>query len=274
MNELEDYAIHATDGNIGHVQDFTFDDKAWVIRYLVVDAGTWLDGRKVLISPIGVGVPNWGEKTIPVAITKEQVKNSPAYDEHKPVTKQNEVEYLGYYNYPYYWGGPGLWGNDAYPSTFGVGSGSFNAPPFVLRPPEREPAEMEVEMETEPHGPHELRSGRGLIGARVVGSDGEIGLVKDVLIDEVSWAIRYIAVDTGDWWHAQQILIAPQWISEVNWPDTTFFIRMSRQDAKDAPYYDPSVKIDRELEAELHEHYGQPFYCVVEAERAEELHTV
>jgi sporulation protein YlmC with PRC-barrel domain len=270
MNDLKDYAIHASDGNIGHVKDFTFDDKAWVIRYLVVDADTWSGNRKVLISPIGVRAPNWGEKTIPVAITKEQVKNSPVYDEHKPLTKQHEVEYLGYYNYPYYWGGPSLWGDDLYPGRFGVGSGSFNAPPFVLRPSEREPAEMEAE----PHAPHELRSGRGLIGARIVGSDGDIGLVRDLLIEEGSWAIRYLAVDTGDWWHAQQILIAPQWIGEVNWPDTIISINMSRQDAKDAPYYDPSVKIDRELEAELHEHYGQPFYWVVEAERAEELHTV
>src|SRR5271165_1802807 len=102
-NDLENYAIHASDGNIGHVKDFMFDDKAWVIRYFVVDAGTWMDSRKVLISPIGVGAPNWGEKTIPVAITKVQVKNSPVYDEHKPITQQHEVEYLGYYNYPYYW---------------------------------------------------------------------------------------------------------------------------------------------------------------------------
>ena len=100
MKDLKNYAIHATDGTIGHVQDFYFDDEAWVIRYLVVDTGTWLSSRKVLISPVAIGRPNWIEKILPVSITKEQVKQSPDIDTDKPVSRQNEVEYLGYYGYP------------------------------------------------------------------------------------------------------------------------------------------------------------------------------
>lgn len=270
MNDLQDYAIHATDGNIGHVKDVKFDDKDWVLRYFVVDAGSWLVSRKVLISPIGMGPPNWGEKSIPVSITKEQLANSPAYDEQKPLTKDNEVAYLGFYNYPYYWGGPSLWGNDIYPSRFGTGSGGFNTPPFVLRPPERNPAEME----TEQHTLHQLRSARALTGSRVVGGDGDIGLVRDLLIDERSWAIRYLIIDTGNWWPAQQVLIAPKWISEVNWSDTTISVNMTRQDVRNAPHYDPNVTINRKQEVGLHEHYGQPGYWVVEVERAEELQKV
>jgi hypothetical protein len=41
--------LSATDGEIGHVQDFYFDDQTWAARYLVVDTGTWLTGRKVLL---------------------------------------------------------------------------------------------------------------------------------------------------------------------------------------------------------------------------------
>jgi len=150
-----------------------------------------------------------------------------------------------------------------------VGSGGFNAPPFVLRPPERDLEEAEAEL----HTLHELRSGRGLIGSRVVGSDADIGMVKDLLIDESSWAIRYLAVDTGNWWPAHQVLIAPQWIGEVNWLDSTISINMSRQDVRNAPHYDPDVTIDRKLEIGLHEHYGQPGYWVVEVELAEEVHS-
>ena len=109
MKDLEEYAIRATDGTIGHVKDFYFDDVAWVIRYLVVDTGTWLSGRKVLISPIAIGHPNWTEKILPVAITKEQVKNSPTVDTEKPVSRQHEIEYFGFYGYPFYWGGAGIW---------------------------------------------------------------------------------------------------------------------------------------------------------------------
>ncbi len=268
MNDLEGYAIHASDGNIGHLNDFTFDDKSWVIRYFVVDAGTWLSSRMVLVSPMGIGAPNWGEKTIPVSITKEQVRNSPAYDEQQPVTKHNEVEYLGYYNYPYYWGGPSLWGNDIYPSRFTTGSGGFNAPPFELRPPPPQPEDVEAET----HSQHGLHSGKKLIGSRVVGSDGDIGLVKDLLIDERSWAVRYLVVKTGGWSNSVQVLISPKWIKTVNWSDTAISIDMSRQDVEGAPHFDPDVKIDRQFEAGLHEHYGQPGYWIVEVERAEEVH--
>jgi len=117
MEDLEHYAIRATDGAIGQVKDFYFDDEAWVIRYLVVDTGTWLSSRKVLISPIAIGEPNWAEKILPVSITKEQVKNSPDIDTDKPVSRQHERRYLGYYGYPYYWGGGGPWGDEIYPNT-------------------------------------------------------------------------------------------------------------------------------------------------------------
>jgi hypothetical protein len=75
MNDLQDYAIRATDGTIGQVKDFYFDDETWVIRYLVVDTGSWLSSRKVLISPIAISLPNWAEKLLLVSITKDQVKN-------------------------------------------------------------------------------------------------------------------------------------------------------------------------------------------------------
>src|SRR5680860_1407906 len=121
MNDLEDCVIRATDGIIGQVKDLYFDDKAWVIRYFVVDTGTWLSSRKVLISLIAIGHPDWTENEVPVSITKEQVKNSPAIDTDKPVSRQHEMTFLEYYGYPYYWGGVGLWGSEMYPGTLVTG---------------------------------------------------------------------------------------------------------------------------------------------------------
>ena len=91
MKDLAGYSFKATDANIAHVTDFYFDDKAWVIRYFVVDTGNWLSSRKVLISPIAIGHPNWTEKLLPVSTTKEQVKNSPDIDTEKPVSRQHEM---------------------------------------------------------------------------------------------------------------------------------------------------------------------------------------
>jgi hypothetical protein len=125
MRDLANYAIRATDGTIGHVKDFYFEDGTWVVRYLVIDAGSWLSSRKVLISPMALGQPDWTQKVLPASITKRQVRNSPNIDTDKPVSRQHEKQYLEYYGYPFYWGGAGLWGAGVYPSAMlSIGSGS------------------------------------------------------------------------------------------------------------------------------------------------------
>ena len=93
VKDLRGYAIRATDGVIGHVDDFYFDDEAWAIRYLVVETGRWLPDRQVLISPISIGHPDWSAQLLPVFLTKAQVKGSPDIDTNKPVSRQREAMY-------------------------------------------------------------------------------------------------------------------------------------------------------------------------------------
>lgn len=258
MNDLEDCAIRATDGSIGEVQDLYFDDKAWVIRYLVVDTGTWLSSRKVLISPIAIGHPNWTEKVLPVSITKEQVKNSPDIDTEKPVSRQHETTYLGYYGYPYYWGGAGLWGGGMYPGMLMTGYAGVGAPPVVR--PEVEEANARAEAARHRDDDPHLRSGNAVKGYHIRASDGDIGHVEGVLVDEKTWAIRYMIVDTSNWWLGHQVLIAPQWIQDVSWPDARVSVNLTRQAVKDAPAYDPAVTLDRKQESGIYKHYGRPGY--------------
>ena len=87
VQDIQGYAIRATDGVIGHVRDVYFDDHNWAVRYFVVDTGTWLASRKVLISRFAVGEPDWAARVMPVSITKEQVKGSPDIDTDKPVSR-------------------------------------------------------------------------------------------------------------------------------------------------------------------------------------------
>src|SRR6185437_3425608 len=171
MNDLQDYAIHATDGTIGHVKDFYFDDQAWVVRYLVVETGTWLASRKVLISLIAIGSPNWSERILPVSITKEQVKRCPAIDTDKPVSRQHEMRYLGYYGYPYYWGGAGLWGGGAYPGMLLPGyAGVASTPRAVQSEAETSYARAEAaqHQDDDPH----LRSCNVVMSYHIEASDG------------------------------------------------------------------------------------------------------
>ena len=256
LHDLRDYAIRATDGDIGHVKDFYLDDQAWVIRYLVVETGSWLSSREVLISPIAIGHPDRQERTLPVSITREQVRDSPDIDTDKPVSRQHENQYLGYYGYAPYWGGPGLWGAGTHPNLM---MPAFVSTPSVIQP---QPDSAHIEASAAHHYSDDthLRSCNVVVGYHIHASDGEIGHVHGMLVDEETWAIRYLIVNTSNWWIGHQVLIAPDWIHDVSWIDGTVSVNVTRQQVKDAPPYDPSIQVDRMHEVSVYRHYGNMAY--------------
>jgi len=255
LSDIEDFKISATDGEVGHVKDFYFEDDAWVVRYLVVDTGTWLTSRKVLISPISVHHPDWAARTLPVSITKEQVENSPSFDSDKPVSRQNEEQYMGYYGYPYYWGGGGLWGGGLYPFAMVPGFAGYGID-GVERDPELEAYPRDEGVRRRNDNPH-LRSSDAVTGYHIDATDGEIGHVSGFLVDDETWAIRYLVVDTSNWWMGHKVLVAPSWIKSVNWSDKTVSVDLSQDSIKNAPPYDPAADWSRDREMNLHLHHGR-----------------
>ncbi len=101
--EVKGYHLHATEGEIGHVDDFIVDDEGWSVRYLVVDTRNWLPGKDVLISPQWVGQISWEQREVYVDLTKETVKHSPTYDPSAPVNREYETRLYDYYGRPKYW---------------------------------------------------------------------------------------------------------------------------------------------------------------------------
>ena len=257
VNDLKNFQISATDGPIGHVKDFYFDDDAWAVRYLVVDTGTWLASRQVLISPIAVRQPDWLARTLGVGITQAQVKNSPDVDTHQPVSRQNEVQVMGYYGYPNYWGGVGLWGEGLYPYAMDPGFGGFG----IDREERDRELEAYVRADRERHrndDPH-LRSCNAVTGYHLRANDGEIGHVAGFLVDDTTWALRYLVVDTSNWWLGHQVLVAPPWISGVHWSDRSVSVDLSRDALRNAPAYDPAADWNRDLDRDLYRHHGRNF---------------
>lgn len=265
VKEMQGYSIRATDGTIGHLQDLYFDDEAWVARYLIVDTGGWLLNRKVLISPFSIGYPDWDQKILPVSITKAQVQGSPDIDTEKPVSRQHEMRYLEYYGYPNYWGGPGYWGAGAYPAPM-MPPGRYGGPlgPYDQAPAAQEGAPPEAPPQQDEGDPH-LRSCQEVIKYRIRARDGEIGHVQSLLIDETSWAIRYLIVNTSNWWLGHAALVAPQWIQNVSWPDKTISVNLTRVAVKGSPPYDSTTQLDRERETEIYDYYRRPGYWAAEA---------
>lgn len=249
VKDLRGYAIRATDGIIGNVDDIYFDDESWAIRYLVVDTGNWLPGRKVLISPIALGHAGWMGRHLPVALTRAQVEGSPDIETDKPVSRQHEAQYFEYYGYPVYWGGAGLWGMGAYPGSLTT--------------------QGRVEEGLKAHGTDatpddcHLRSSNAVIGYHIKARDGDIGHLEDLLVDDHTWAIRYLIVNTSNWWGGQRVLIAPQSITDVSWSQAKVSVDMTRQSVKDGPAYASAAQVDRQSEPTISEHDGRPRYSTV-----------
>ncbi len=184
ISSLDGATVSATDGEIGSVKEAYFDDDKWTIRYLVVNTGTWFTGRDVLISPYSVKQPMTDRSVVDVSLTREQVKNSPAVDTHKPVSRQFEHSYLGYYGYPMYWGGPGLWAGGLYPTM----------PAIEAMPIEREVAARENTVsEEDVH----LRSTSKVNGYDIQATDDTIGHVEDFVFDDESSASGCSSLLTG-----------------------------------------------------------------------------
>lgn len=269
MKDLEGYTIAATDGVIGHVKDFYFDDEAWVIRYLVVETGSWLLHRRVLISPVAINQANWSGKNFRAAISQEQVRNSPIIDTDKPVSRQHGMTFSGYFGYSYYWGGHGFWGNGAIPETMPKGAEYVSTGNVPTTPANQSPTESETDIEgREQYDPH-LRSGNAITTYRVHATDGDIGHVQGMVIDEKTWAIRYLLVNTGTWCIDHEVLIARQWIEGVSWNDRSVSVSLTRDAVRSSPAHTPCIRIEREEESRTHAHYGRPGYWAGEVQLQE-----
>ena len=212
------------------------------LRYLVVDTGGWLSGRQVLISPLAVRETDWGAGRVSLDWTRAQIERAPSIDTDKPVSRQHEAAYFDYYGWPYYWPGPYAWGMFPVPAALAV------AP----RVGGDRPSEQE-EQEGDPH----LRRSKEVIGYHIQARDDDIGHVEDFIIDDESWQIRYMVVDTSNWWFGKKVLIAPQWIDQVSWPERKVLVGLPKAQIEHAPEWDGVSPIGRDYEERLHDAYGR-----------------
>jgi sporulation protein YlmC with PRC-barrel domain len=221
VHDLIGKAVHATDGDLGKVHEFYFDDETLTVLYMVVETGNWLLSRKVLISLFALGKPDWASGTVSVNLTREQVRNSPDIDTERPVYRQHEVELLTYYQWPLYWesGYGGTFGLSPYPL---LENALLQAPPGPKR-------------NDDPH----LRSTRHIIGYHIHATDGEIGHVEDFIVDDKQWALDFMIVDTAEWMLGKRVVIPPQWIKKVNWDDKSVYLDRSREAVQNSPEFDP-----------------------------------
>ncbi len=241
---FQGYALEASDGEIGTVADFLFDDRTWAARWLVVDTGKWLTSRKVLLHPAAIGDADNERRELSVKLTRAQVQASPELSEHEPVSMQLERHLYDYYG----------WRPMAIESAFGANpiASKYSAPPlFVFSPPAENVADPD---DCDPH----LRSIDSITGYHVEGHDGAIGKVEDLLIDDASWSFPYLVVDTGNWWSGKHVLISRHAVREISWADRQIRIEVSRHQVKASPPWTALGDVDPDYEKDLHHHYDWP----------------
>ncbi len=251
IESLKGCTVAASDGEIGSVEEVYFDDEAWCIRYLVVKTGNWIDGRRVLISPYSVVTLDPGASSVHVDLTRQQVSDSPPIDTHKPVSRQHEAEYLRYYGYPAYWGAIGAWGTSSYPAFSRAALSAVSA----------ETRAQLALYGDKPEGDSHLRSTDAVDGYHVEAADGDIGHVSGFIFDDETWTIRYLLVDTQNWWPSgKDVLLAAEWIFLIDWFESTVSTQLTCDAIKDSPAYDSRVPLTRDFEAQLYSYYGKTGY--------------
>jgi hypothetical protein len=250
ISALKGFAIEATDGRIGTVVDFLFDDRSWKVRWLVVDCGSWLAGRKVLIHPSAISYAGFEYQRFEVTLTKAQVQGSPALLEHQPVSQQMQSHLYDYYGWDPDWSGSYFGG------TMGGMAPSMMAPPSLGAQTRAEPrtAGAAAPEGSDPH----LRSVVEVIGYYIQATDGEIGYVENFMLDNEDWSLQYLTVYTSSWWLGKSVLIAPHAVTGIDWFNRQVQLDVSREKVKLSPSWDPLVGLDESSRTDLHAHYDWP----------------
>jgi sporulation protein YlmC with PRC-barrel domain len=252
QSQFKGYAIHASDGAIGTVSDLLFNDTTWLVRWLVVDTGNWLPGRKVLLPPSALEHVDQFGRQFSVRLTKQQVKDCPDVETDRPVSRQSETSLYDYYGWSPYWGA------DSYLGVAGFGGGMIGASTVAMPSPELMRRERELEEAQREKDDPALRSIEEVTGYHVHASDGEIGHVADFLVQDDDWSIHYLVVDTKNWWPGKKVLISPMSVRTIEWDNRLVNLGADRQKIRNSPAYDPSMTIDPIYEKNYRNYYGDP----------------
>ena len=234
------YGVEATDGEIGTVHEFLFEDNTWAIKYVIVKTGSWLTGRKTLISSGAIGRPEWSLRSIPVNLAMNQVENSPDIDTDKSVSHQQLNLLHEHYGWPL--------------SHVGEGAAPL---PLVPSPAAPEEGERVIASEKDRIDPH-LQGSRDVAGYHIQTSDDQVGHLEDFILDDELWQIRYIVLDTKNWLPGRRILISPSWIRTISWNQRKVHVDLTRESLENSPEYDPRVPVNREYEVRLYDYFGRP----------------
>ena len=204
------YKLTATDGDVGHVQDFYFDDETWAVRFVLAEPGVWLGERQVLLSPHAFGRLDRESKILSLNLTRKQIENSPPVESHQTVSRQHEIANNRYYGWPGSWDGGSLRALGCYP---------------IVLP--RSKVEMEENRHDHDQDDIHLRSSNAIKGYKIHATDGLLGSVCGFMVDDVSWIIGEIVAESGHWYSGKEILIPTGEVERISRADSQVYVKVT-----------------------------------------------
>jgi uncharacterized protein YrrD len=225
VNDLIGFTMGAVDGEVGKVEEFYFDNQTWTVRYLIVKTGSWLFGRKVLISPEAVTGISWEKRVFPTNLTMEQIRTSPDIDTEKTISREHEIQLYEHYPWLSYWG------SGFFPGGDGL-IGNSNLLPVT----DESILENNDENKEQAIKSH-LLSTHQLTGYQMHATDGEIGYLDDFIIDDQTWKVEFLVIDIRKWLAGKKVLVAPKWVKEIQWENSLVIADLSVDSVKNSPVF-------------------------------------
>jgi hypothetical protein len=241
LKDLMGYLIVTLEGVLGKTEDFYFDNKDWIIRYMVVSLGGSGSNKKVLIPPADlIDKPDWDSRSFALNISREEAEKSPGMDTEKPVTRKREKEVHDYFSLPFYWA-----------------QASFSGPaaPGIAKNTEKEPDPGPEDEESYGH----LHSARDVMGYKADAIDENAGGIDDMIVDDGNWEIRFVAVaGKKGIFSKKRILVSPDMASLVDHERKTVVFRLEKEEMAKYPEYDPEEGVNRVFEEKNYDYRGKP----------------
>ena len=236
---LNGFSVDASDGPIGTLAEVLFDDRSWTLRWLVVDTGRFLPGRKVLLHPSSIASVSDADGRLDARLTRTEIKAGPDLWIDQPVSRQMENKLYSFYGWEPQWGGLyDMRGASEFGGPLAPAASGDTAPPDAA----------------DPH----LRSARAVLGYHVQATDGAIGHVEDLVVDTTDWTIRYLIAATRNWWMGRHVLLSPHAVREVSWTRHEMDVDLCRDAVKASPVWAPGGAPDHALAERVDGHYGWP----------------
>jgi len=217
LKELQGYVLQAVDGPVSAVSAFYIDERDWAVRFLAVDTGEWLEGRRVFIALDDLGQPDHDSRVIPVNRRRAELSK------HAP---------------------PGE------ASSGAIGVENLTAIPLLELGDQ-----IGEDLTGEDANPRAVISSSELASYRIEARDGDIGRIDDFIVEDSAWNVLYLVVDTGGWTSSRQVVVSPSWITEIDQEDAEVEIDLKKETIANSPALDQDTPIDQNFETRIYDHY-------------------